>query len=159
MNTSDSLESRIGVRLNALERTVAAAESCSGGLIAHRLTNVPGASAYFLGGVVAYCNEAKCFLLGVEHEALAAHGAVSEIVATRMAEGVRRRFGADYGVACTGIAGPGGGTAAKPVGLVYIAVAFEEATKVARHVFSGSRLLVKEQTAEDALAMLLENVE
>ena len=138
---------------------MATAESCSGGLIAHRITNVPGSSGYFVGGVVAYSNEIKQNLLGVEAETLAAHGAVSEPVAREMAEGARQRFRTDYAIACTGIAGPAGGTAEKPVGLVHIAVASGVGTTATRNLFKGSRLTVKEQTAEKALAMLWEVLE
>jgi PncC family amidohydrolase len=150
------LEIEAGVRLRALSATIATAESCSGGLIAHRLTNVAGASDYFLGGVVAYSNEAKVAFLGVTPEALASHGAVSEPVARQMAEGARAHFKADFGIGVTGIAGPSGGTAEKPVGLVYIAVAGVGGTRVTRNVFPGDRVSVKAQTAGKALEMLLE---
>ena len=150
------IEQLLGQLLNGLGRTLATAESCSGGLIAHRVTNIPGASGYFLGGVVAYSNKAKVQLLRVPKAELAAYGAVSEQVARHKAEGVRRRFGADYGIGVTGIAGPQGGTPEKPVGLVYIAVASAEATAVLRNQFHGTRSAIKEETAERALKMLLE---
>ena len=118
-----TLEESIGERLRAVRATLATAESCSGGLIAHRLTNVAGSSGYFLGGVVSYSNAAKASLLGVQESALNAHGAVSEAVVRQMAEGARARFGADYAVACTGIAGPTGVTADVNVGLVLMGVA------------------------------------
>ena len=136
--------------------TLASAESCSGGLIAHRLTNVPGASAVFMGGVVAYSNPVKEGLLDVSAATLAAKGAVSAEVAQQMAEGARRRFQVDYAVGVTGIAGPGGGTPEKPVGLVYIAVAHPGEPRVARHVFQGARDAVKAQTADAALRMFEE---
>jgi nicotinamide-nucleotide amidase len=110
-------------RLLSQQRTLALAESCTGGLIAARLTDVPGVSQVLRGGVVAYSNDSKQALLGVPAELLASHGAVSEPVAAAMAEGARARFGADLGIATTGIAGPDGGTAAKPVGTVCFAVA------------------------------------
>jgi nicotinamide-nucleotide amidase len=151
------LEVVIGDRLRERKQRLATAESCSGGLIAHRITNVPGSSDYFLGGVVTYANEAKMALLGVRAETLAAHGAVSEETAREMCEGVRARFGADYGVACTGIAGPGGGTPEKPVGLVYIGAAGPAGAHfIARCEFKGDRMSIKEQTAARALSLLLE---
>jgi PncC family amidohydrolase len=139
--------------------TLATAESCTGGLIAHRLTNVSGASAYFLGSVVAYHNAVKHTLLGVPENVLAAHGAVSEETARDMAEGVRRLTGATYGLAVTGIAGPMGGSADKPVGLVYLAVARDDGTAVIRRQFSGTRGEIKAQTAETAINLLLEYFE
>lgn len=156
---SPELEQEVGARLLAAGLTVATAESCSGGLIAHRITNVPGASAYFLGGVVVYRNDAKVLLLGVSTADLAAYGAVSEPVARQMAEGVRSRLGADFGIGVTGVAGPEGGTAEKPVGLVYVAVADAAETVVTRNVFSGGREAVKAQTADRALSMLIRNLE
>jgi nicotinamide-nucleotide amidase len=120
----DTMESVVGALLSERGKTVAVAESCTGGLMAEKLTRVPGSSAYFLGGIVAYSNEAKMSLLGVPEELLAAHGAVSNPVAQAMAEGVRDRFGADFGVSTTGISGPGGGTEEKPVGLVSIGIAW-----------------------------------
>lgn len=153
---SKPIEVAIGEGLGAKGYSLATAESCSGGLIAHRITNVPGASGYFLGGVVTYSNEAKADLLGVREASFAAHGAVSEQVAREMAEGARRRFGADVALAVTGVAGPGGGTPEKPVGLVYTALAAPGETRVVRNEFRGDREAVKTQTAERALNMLLE---
>ena len=156
---STALEEQLGERLRMTGGTIATAESCSGGLIAHRITNVPGSSAYFIGGVVSYSNEMKTTLLGVGDEILAEHGAVSDPVGRAMAEGAQSRFGADYAVACTGVAGPGGGTEEKPVGLVYIAVASPRGTRVERYRLDGDRQAVKEQTAELALGMLLESIQ
>jgi len=119
----ETLEAVVGRLLAERGRTLAVAESCTGGLLAERVTAVPGSSAYFLGGVVAYANSAKRALLDVPERLLAEHGAVSEPVARAMAEGVRERFGADIGVATTGISGPDGGTPDKPVGLVHLALA------------------------------------
>ncbi|HNR32383.1 MAG TPA: CinA family protein [Candidatus Hydrogenedentes bacterium] len=150
------IEGRIVARLTARGEFVATAESCSGGLIAHRLTNVPGASACFVGGVVAYSNEVKCAVLGVSRETLAAHGAVSEATAREMAIGARERFAADYALAVTGIAGPTGGAPEKPVGLVYAALATAEDVVVRRHDFEGDRDAVKRQTADAALELLWE---
>lgn len=138
--------------------TLATAESCSGGLIAHRVTNVAGASAYFLGGVVSYSNQAKLELLNVSPADLNAHGAVSEPVARQMAEGVRLRFGATWGIGVTGIAGPTGGTPEKPVGLVYIAVSGPAGTVIRRNQFVGPRESVKEQTAQTALELLADQL-
>lgn len=148
------IEEAIGHALVEMSQTLATAESCSGGLVAHRVTNVSGASAYFLGGVVAYSNKAKTELLGVVEGDLEQYGAVSAAVAQQMAEGVRAQFGADWGIGVTGIAGPSGGTPGKPVGLVYIGVAGSEETMVTRNEFSGGRIGIKEQTAQRALEML-----
>ena len=156
---SEPLEVRLFYRLDALKNTLATAESCTGGLIAHRITNVSGVSAWYVGGIVAYSNKLKASLLGVDEAVLAEHGAVSEPVARQMAEGARRRLGADVAVAVTGIAGPGGGTAEKPVGLVYLAVAGRAGTVVSREVFDGDRGQIKAKTAEKALKMVLEYLE
>jgi PncC family amidohydrolase len=153
------VEERLGQRLAAASATVAVAESCTGGLIAHRLTNVPGSSVYFMGGVVAYADAAKSALLGVPAAIIEEHGAVSESVARRMAEGVRGRFNAVFGVGTTGIAGPGGGTMDKPVGLVYIALAGPRETVVHRMLFEGDRAQIKSLTAEAALHFLEEVIE
>ena len=123
------------------------------------MTNVAGSSAYFIGGAVTYSNRAKNRIIGVDKETLKEHGAVSEAVAREMSEGARERFGADYAVACTGIAGPTGGTEDKPVGLVYIAVAAPGRTRVERCQFEGDRVGVKQRTADRALTMLLESIQ
>jgi nicotinamide-nucleotide amidase len=149
------LEEKVGALLLGQSLTLATAESCTGGLLGHRLTNVPGSSAYYLGGVVAYSYEAKERLLGVRHETLVAHGAVSEETAREMARGARDRLQADVAVALTGIAGPGGGMPNKPVGLVHIALAAAEVEIDERHVWQGTRLANKRQSAEAALEMLL----
>ncbi len=135
---------------------IVTAESCSGGLIAHRLTNVPGASACFWGGIIAYSNEMKELLLGVPAESLATHGAVSESTARAMAAGARTRYGVDYGLSVTGVAGPSGGTEEKPVGLVYVALAGPAGVTARRFRFEGNRAAVKGQTADAALALLWE---
>ena len=159
MSKTEQLESRVGRCLIERQWTVATAESCSGGLIAHRLTNIPGASSYFLGGIVAYSNSVKTAMLGVDPEDLARYGAVSEPVARQMAEGVRQRLAADCALAVTGIAGPSGGTLDKPVGLVFIALAAPGVDRVTRNLFEGSREDIKAQTADQALRMLLEYLE
>lgn len=145
-------------RLIMRGQCLATAESCTGGLLGHRLTNVPGASSVYLGGVIAYSNEVKVSLLGVREATLSAQGAVSEVVAREMAAGVWQRLGSDWGVGITGIAGPGGGTAEKPVGLVYIGVAGAGRTREDRCVFSGTREEIKAQSVEYALGMLLEEI-
>jgi PncC family amidohydrolase len=150
-------------RLQALcvERrlTVATAESCTGGLVAHVLTEVPGSSAYMRGGIVAYADEIKRSELGVAADVLAAHGAVSAQVALAMAEGVRSRLGTDLGVGVTGVAGPDGGTEAKPVGLVYVAVAGLGAAVARRFLWSGDRSENKRSSAAAALEMLVAQAE
>lgn len=138
--------------------TVATAESCTGGLIAKLITDVAGSSGYFRGGVVSYSNAAKTELLGVPEEQLVAHGAVSAQVARAMAVGVLDRTGADLAVAVTGISGPGGGSAAKPVGLTYVAVASMDAAEVRRYLWSGDRSANRLATARAALELLLERV-
>jgi len=152
------------VRLHALLGldvgvTVAAAESCTGGNVAHRITTVAGSSVYFLGSIVSYANSAKMSLLGVSEEILETKGAVSEECARAMVEGVRRAFGADVAVATTGIAGPGGGTARKPVGLVYIASTGPSGVICREYHFSGDRLAVIDAATEAALEMLLVEAE
>jgi len=135
--------------------TVATAESCTGGLIAHTLTNISGSSDYFDRGIVSYSNNAKMELLDVPENLLKKYGAVSEQVAKAMAEGIRATSNVDIGIATTGIAGPTGGTKEKPVGLVYIAISASENTVVKKFQFSGDRLQNKEITCDAALTMLL----
>ena len=153
---TEILEERLGDRLRSVDVTVATAESCCGGLIAHRITNISGSSSYFAGGVVSYSNEAKMAVLGVQSASLQANGAVSEQVAAEMARGACNTFQTEYAVSCTGIAGPTGGTPDKPVGLVYIGVAFPNAERVEKCIFSGDRDAVKRQTADRAFELLLE---
>jgi len=135
-------------------KTLALAESCTGGLIANRITNVPGASKIFPGGIVTYSNGAKRKFLGVRAKTLLQHGAVSEAVAREMAGGARRKFGADFAIAVTGIAGPGGGTKSKPVGTVFIALAGGGKTVVGRKWNPFGREKFKRATADQALKML-----
>ena len=136
---------------------LATAESCTGGMIGGMLTSVPGSSAWYLGGVVAYANGVKTALLGVPEAVLARHGAVSPQTARAMAQGVLERTGADVAVSVTGIAGPGGGTPRKPVGLVYIGVARRGRRAVARRFLSkaGTRQGVREETVRKAIAAVL----
>jgi nicotinamide-nucleotide amidase len=138
-----TMEQVVGELLRARGLTVALAESCTGGLVGHRLTNVPGSSAWFVGGVVAYANAAKAALLGVREATLAAHGAVSDETAAEMAAGVRRALGARLGLATTGIAGPDGGTAGKPVGTVHVALAWDGGVVARRYQLWGTRDWVK----------------
>jgi nicotinamide-nucleotide amidase len=145
-------------RLRDLGRTVAAAESCTGGLFGAALTDRPGSSDVYRGGVIAYSNEAKQSLLGVPTDLLADHGAVSEPVARAMAEAARRLFDADFGVGITGIAGPGGETAEKPVGLTFLALADGERTDVRRRVFPGTRAVNRAFAVQTALDMLLDRL-
>jgi len=148
------------VRLLAERRqTLALAESCTGGYIAHRVTNVPGASAIFTAGLVTYSNAAKQRFLGVRPETLEKHGAVSEAVAREMAEGARSAAQTDYAISVTGIAGPGGGTPEKPVGTVFIAVASPKETRAWRRFNPGERLAFKQATSDQALAELLALIE
>lgn len=138
--------------------TVATAESCTGGLVAHAITELPGSSAHFRGGVVAYANDVKERELGVPPAVVGAHGAVSAQVARAMAEGVRRALACDLGVAVTGIAGPDGGSDEKPVGLTYVAVAGPDGVAVRRHLWTGDRRANKLASAGAALELLLDAV-
>jgi PncC family amidohydrolase len=156
MNT---LEELVGRLLTEQGLTVAVAESCTGGLIAHRLTNVPGSSTYFMGGVVAYSNEVKERVLGVSGETLSAYGAVSEECAKEMARGACRLLDTDVAISSTGIAGPTGGTPEKPVGLVYVALAAPDLERCERHLWQGTRLENKQQTSQAALEMLRQYLE
>ena len=152
--TRCELEDAVGQLLATRRQTVAVAESCTGGLIGHRLTQVAGSSAYFLGGVIAYANASKVRDLEVPPAALEQHGAVSAEVARAMAAGVRARFGADVGLAVTGVAGPAGGTAEKPVGTVWLAVADAAGVVVQQRRFPGDRKAVKNWTSQVALDLL-----
>lgn len=153
-----ALAARVGERCLAAAIRIATVESCTGGLIGHVLTEVPGSSAYYLGGFVTYSDDAKRVMVGVAPDVLAAHGAVSAQTALAMAAGGRDRTGADIGVAVTGIAGPDGGTAAKPVGLTYVAVADATGGEVRRFVWSGSRAENKRSSAQAALELVLERM-
>jgi nicotinamide-nucleotide amidase len=150
-----NLEEAVVQLLIERQQTLAVAESCTGGFLAHRITNVPGASAVFLAGYVTYPNEAKTEMLGVDPHLIAEHGAVSAPVAKSMAEGARRAPKASFGLATTGIAGPGGGTELKPVGTVFIALASEDAaTEVKQLFFPDDRQTFKELTTQAVLEML-----
>jgi nicotinamide-nucleotide amidase len=147
----ETLDAVVGGLLQQRGMTIAVAESCTGGLIAQRITDNAGASAYFKGGVVSYADSAKTALLGVPSDVLAEHGAVSDPVVRAMAEGVRGRFDADFGVATTGISGPGGGSEVKPVGLVHIALAQKGETHAESFVFPLDRARHRQLTAQVAL--------
>jgi len=151
----ESLEARVGEALRRRGLTLAAAESCTGGLIGHRLTNIPGSSDYFLGGIVAYAYDAKERLLGVHHRTLYEHGAVSRETVVEMARGARQALGADIGLAVTGIAGPTGGLPGKPVGLTWIAISTREGEKTEERIWQGDREENKRRSAEAAMEMLL----
>ncbi|HAO78292.1 MAG TPA: competence/damage-inducible protein A [Verrucomicrobia subdivision 3 bacterium] len=150
----DEIEQVVVQLLMECKKTLALAESCTGGNVAHRLTNVPGASEVFLGGVVSYSNAAKEKFLGVCAESLAAHGAVSEAVAREMAAGAREKFGSDFAMAITGIAGPGGGSPDKPVGTVFIALASSTGVAVKKFLNAWDRATFKEVAATQALEWL-----
>jgi nicotinamide-nucleotide amidase len=150
----DRLEELVVQRLTAAGRTIAVAESCTGGLLCHRLTNVSGASAVFRNGCVTYSNESKIRLLGVRAATIEQHGAVSEAVAREMAGGVRERSATDFGVSTTGIAGPTGGTPEKPVGLVYIGLATAHECEVTRQLLAFDRETFKFFASQTALDMV-----
>jgi PncC family amidohydrolase len=154
-----SIESVVGELLEKQGLTLAVAESCTGGLISHRITNVSGSSAYFLGGVIAYAYEAKERLLEVRHSTLYEYGAVSERTAVEMARGARRALRADIGLAVTGIAGPGGGMPGKPVGLTWIAVSMREGDRAEEHIWEGDREQNKDDSARAALELLRDTLE
>lgn len=144
--------------LTEKELTVSVAESCTGGRVGDLITDIPGSSEYFLGGIISYSNDAKIRLLCVDKATLILKGAVSREVAIQMADGVRRMLRSDIGVSTTGIAGPTGGSPKKPIGLVYVAVSSEKSTACSKNLFKGSREDIKQKSAEKALKMLEEFV-
>lgn len=152
------LDESVAVLLRRSGMTLSVAESCSGGLLAKRITDIPGSSTYFLFGAVTYADSAKIRVLSVPADIIAAHGAVSAATATAMAEGVRQLAGSDLALATTGIAGPDGGTADKPVGTVFIAMATADGCYVLSHCFTGNRETVREATAEAALQLLADRL-
>jgi PncC family amidohydrolase len=153
-----SLEFLIGQILTQRGLTLAAAESCTGGLVSHRITNVAGSSLYFLGGIVAYANNTKMSQLGVRRETLEQFGAVSKETVLEMARGVRHALKADIGIAVSGIAGPGGGTAEKPVGFTWIGLGVHGADRARQYTWPGDRQAVKEQSAQAVLQMLFDHL-
>jgi nicotinamide-nucleotide amidase len=152
----EALARELGQALLARNQRIAAAESCTGGWIAKALTDVPGSSRWFEGGVVSYSNAAKHSVLGVPADLIAAHGAVSEPVVRAMAEGARAKLGSDIAIAVSGVAGPDGGTADKPAGLVWFAWASRRGTVSERRTFAGDREAVRRQSVELALQRTLE---
>ena len=153
------LEKKIGKILQERSLTLGLAESCTGGLVASRITDVPGSSAYFMAGLVTYSNKAKTKFLSVPDKLIARHGAVSNIVAERMAKGVRAAAGVDVGLSITGIAGPAGGSPEKAVGTVFIALATRKEVFVRKFLFSGNRREVRKRSSEEALTILLDYLE
>ncbi len=154
----DLLELEIARRLKNKKKSLVIAESCTGGLVSHRITNTPGSSVYFKGAVVAYSNKVKETLLAVPKSTVKKHGAVSRQVALAMADGVREALSGDIAVSITGIAGPGGGSFAKPAGLAYIAFSSQKKKRSKKVFFTGDRLSVKEKFSGAALKFLLENI-
>ncbi|MHB8413579.1 MAG: competence/damage-inducible protein A [Candidatus Acidiferrales bacterium] len=152
--SGETLEDVVARDLQEHRATIAVAESCTGGMLAARLTNVPGSSSYFLGGVVSYSNDLKSAWVDVPKELIEAKGAVSSEVALAMSDGIRRRTGATLGVGVTGIAGPGGATPEKPVGLVHIAIADEKGAKERNFRFPGDRDRIRHQATQAALDMV-----
>ena len=155
----NNLLNKISTELKKQNLTIATAESCTGGLIAHTLTNISGSSYYFDRGVVSYSNNAKIELLDIPEEILNRYGAVSEQVAEAMAEGIRKKSNVDIGISTTGIAGPIGGTKDKPVGLAYIAISTDKKITVKKFQFSDDRVQNKENTCNAALKMLFEYID
>jgi PncC family amidohydrolase len=151
----EMLEKRVGDALRGNKLSIAVAESCTGGLISHRITNIPGSSDYFDRGVIVYSNTSKTQLLGVPKLIIESFGAVSSETAKAMAEGIKNISRSNLGLAVTGIAGPGGVSPSKPVGLVYIGLASSKPTIVKEFKFEGSRDEIKEQASEEALKMVL----
>lgn len=152
----EKLEVLVGELLRRRGLRLAVAESCTGGLIGHRITNVAGSSTYYMGSVTAYAYEAKVRLLGVRWATLEKYGAVSKETVLEMAKGVRRALAADIGLSVSGIAGPGGGTPEKPVGLLWIGLSVAGVDEAWRFVFPGDRMEVKSQSAEAALQLLVD---
>ena len=152
------LINKVSEELKKQNLTVATAESCTGGLLAHYLTSISGSSEYYDRGVVTYSNKSKIELLDVKEETLKNHGAVSEQIARAMAVGIKNKSNVNIGIATTGIAGPTGGTKEKPVGLVYVGISAPNKTEVKKFIFSGDRLQIKKNTCSAALKMLLGHI-
>ena len=150
-----TLEKKVAQKLILTGQTLAVAESCTGGLLTHRLTNISGSSKFLIAGIISYAQAAKIKLLAVPSSIIRKHGAVSQAVAKRMAQNIRQQFHCDFGVGITGIAGPTGGTKTKPVGLVYVAVSSVQKATCRKFLFKGNRLQNKTQAVDEALKMLL----
>jgi len=157
--SDEIIEVALGRLLRQRNLNIATAESCTGGLISNRITNVPGSSEYYLGGVVSYAYEAKVALLGVRWETLQQFGAVSRETVLEMAQGVRRALDTDIGLAVSGIAGPGGGLPHKPVGTTWIGLSASGFENAWLYLFEGDRLSVKSQAGEQALRLVVEHLE
>ena len=155
----EKLELRVGIHLNERKLTLSTAESCTGGLVASRITDVSGSSAYFLGGIVAYSYEAKAALLDVSWDTLNGKGAVSRETVIEMARGARKALGADIAVSVSGIAGPGGGTPDKPVGTVWVGLATPSGEEARHFVWDGDRIQNKHLSSEAALQFVLDYLE
>lgn len=151
-----SLASIAGELLRSRSMSLAIAESCTGGLVSHLITNIPGSSGYFYGGIVAYANEVKTHLLGVATATLDAYGAVSKETALEMARGIKHTLGADIGLSVTGIAGPGSDSTDKPVGLVWIGMSTPDGEEARQYIWDGDRIANKVQSAEQALTCLVD---
>jgi nicotinamide-nucleotide amidase len=145
------LEEEVAQLLLSQKQTIATAESCTGGLIAFRLTNVPGSSTFFERGAVTYSNRSKTEMLGIPEAVIQKYGAVSEQTAKQMAERIRKKGGTDLGLAVTGIAGPTGGTLEKPVGTVFIALSYDRTTECQKYLFQGDREAIRRKISEAAL--------
>jgi len=158
-SAGEELEEVVGRLLRSKKKTLAVAESCTGGLLGSRITDVPGSSDYFLQGTVAYSNQTKIKALGVKPSILKKQGAVSSEAALAMAQGIKEKTQSDYGLGITGIAGPGGGSEQKPVGLVYIALAWKKGTEVSKNMFLGNREKIKFQSSQKALDMLRRHIQ
>ena len=154
-----SLAERVGERCLGLGIRIATVESCTGGLVGHLITETPGSSAYYVGGFITYADRSKQVMVGVPAEVLAAHGAVSAQTAIAMAAGGRSRTGAEICISVSGIAGPDGGSPAKPVGLTYVAVVDADGAAVRRYVWAGSRAENKRSSAQAALELALERIQ
>jgi PncC family amidohydrolase len=165
MSLSELLEVKIGPLLRARNLKLVLAESCTGGMIGNRITNIPGSSDYYLGSITAYAYEAKEKILGVNHEALMKYGAVSREIALEMARGARRALAGSFpldsliGISVTGIAGPGGGMPHKPVGLVYIGMSAQGGDWVGKYLWKGNRMENKVLSSDAALTLLLNYLE
>lgn len=157
MNT-DGCARAVGEILRAKSAILAVAESCTGGGVGQAITSIPGSSDYFVGGVIAYSNEVKVKQLGLLAGLLEQHGAVSEETAIAMAKGVKKKFGADYGISATGIAGPGGGTKEKPVGLIYISISGPNMDSCQRLLLAGNRQANRKSAVFETLRFLLEQL-
>jgi PncC family amidohydrolase len=156
MTMDEPIEARLADLLRERDRTIAVAETFTGGLVSDIITNMPGASRYFLGSIVTYSDRSKVKSLGVKESTIRVNGAVSEQTASEMALGVREHFGSDYGIAITGLAGPGGASFGKPIGLVFFSFTDGKTTMVDRMEFSGDRLNIKRAAASQVLSMTLD---